>query len=85
LQVALYVGRGGIGKRPVLEYSAAVRAGAPAQTPKGCIGQNCTVPPMASAPGIIADLERFLKVRRKNRAALLFLNGHTVGGEGRAE
>ena len=25
-QVALYVGRGGIGKRPVLEYSAAVRA-----------------------------------------------------------
>ena len=26
--VALYVGRGGIGKRPVLEYSAAVRAGA---------------------------------------------------------
>ena len=57
--VALYVGRGGIGKRPVLEYSAAVRAGAPAQIPKGCV-DNCTVPNMASAPGIIADFERFL-------------------------
>jgi hypothetical protein len=58
--VALYVAKGGIGKRPVLEYSAAVRAGAPAQIPKGCI-DNCTVPNMASAPGIIADFEQFLK------------------------
>ena len=57
--IALYVGRGGIGKRPVLEYSAAVRAGAPAQIPKGCV-ENCTVPKMASAPGIIADFESFL-------------------------
>jgi hypothetical protein len=57
--VALYVGLGGIGVRPVLEFSAAVRAGAPAAVPKGC-RLNCTVPAAVSGSGIVANFEKFL-------------------------
>ena len=58
--VALYVGLGGIGKRPVLEFSASVRAGAPAVAPHGCT-TNCTVPTAVSGRGILANFEAFLK------------------------